>query len=122
MIKHKVKNTGPTVHEVKYAISKRELYRVRNLLDKNFADYDDEKLEKLGIIRNSSENIIGVSFNDGAALDWTLACGNNNYYDDVTFQYPSGKIEELDATFELDDIEIDAGSDVYIVRLDIQDE
>lgn len=124
MIKYKVKNeTGPTVHQVNYPISKKEVYRVRNLLEiKSFEDYSNEKLEKLGIVKDSSECIIGVAFNDGATLDWKICCGDNNYYDEVVFQRPDGELEEFDCTYELDDIEIDAGSDVYIINLELKDE
>ena len=123
MINYKVEsNTSPVIHEVKYPISKKEVQRIRILLDINFEEWDDAKLEQFGIVKDSSEGVIGVAFNDGATLDWTLRCGTHNYYDDVLFTRPDGKEETFDCTYELDDIEIDADSDVYIVRLDIQDE
>ena len=124
MIKYKVKNEkGPTVHQVNYPISKKEVYRVRNLLEiKSFEEYSEEKLEKLGIVKCSSEYIISVAFNDGATLDWKLCCGDNNYYDEVIFQHSDGIEEELDCSYELDDIEIDAGPDIYIVTLELKDE
>ena len=123
MIKHSLENkNSPIYHEVNFPISKKELQRVRVLLDMEFEEWDDEKLEKLGIKKDSSECIIGVYFNDGATLDWNLRCGTHNYYDDVVFQYPDGKVVELDCSYELDDIEIDTETDIYLVKLEIQDE
>ena len=124
MIKHRLEDkNGPIYHEVKYPISKRELQRVRLLLDfKSFEIFTDEELEKFGIVKDSAEYIFGVSFNDGATLDWKLCSGSSNYFDEVTFQYPDGRTADLDPTFELDDIEIDAGTDIYVVKLEIQDE
>ena len=123
MIKHSLNNkNSQIIHEVKYPISKKELQRVRMLLDLSFDGWEEDKLDKLGIVKDTSENIIGVAFNDGALLDWNLCCGQSNYYDDVLFQRPNGEWETLDCTYEFDDIEIDAGTDIYIVKLDVQDE
>jgi len=123
MIKHILENkNSPVVHEVNFPISRKELQRVRLLLDTNFEDMDDDKFEKFGIVKDSSECIIGVSFNDGAALDWSLCCGQNNYYDDVVFQYPDGKTVTLECSYALDNMEIDTETDIYIVKLELQDE
>ena len=72
-------------------------------------------------MEDSCETIFGVEFDDGAKLDYRLCCGQNNYFDEVFFQYPSGKFIDLDPTFELDDIEVDTGPDVYIVKLEIKE-
>jgi len=123
MIKHSLENkNSPVYHEVNFPISKKELQRVRLLLDMELENMDDDQIEKFGITKDSSECIIGVSFNDGASLDWVLSCGQSNYYDDVLFQYPDGKTVTLDCTYELDDIEIDTETDIYLVKLEIQDE
>jgi len=124
MIKYKVEDKEtPTTREVKYPISRKEVYRIRQLLNiQSFEDWDEEKLDKLGIVKESCEYVLGVAFDDGATLDYKLCCGEHNYYDEVLFQYPDGKYVDFEPTYELDDIEIDAGSTIYIVRLEVQDE
>lgn len=123
MIKYNIEDRKTAnVIEARYAIPRKELQRIRVLLDiKSFEEMDDAKREKLGIKPDSSEYIFGIEFEDGAKLDWKLCCGDNNYFDDVLFQYPSGAWEDLDCTYDLDDIEIDTGSTIYIVRLVVID-
>ena len=120
MIKHNLENINePIVHEVNFPISRKEVQRIRMLLEVNYEDWDDDKLDKMGIVKDTCESIIGVSFNDGAILDWNLCSGRTNYYDDVVFQHPNGKIVTLDCSYELDDIEIDTDTDVYLIKLEI---
>ena len=124
MITHKIKDrTGPMTMVATWPIKRNELYRIRMLLDiQSIEGWEDEKLERLGIVKDSVETIISVAFEDGATLDWQLCCGTGNYYDNVVFQYPDGTYTDLDCSFYLDDIEIDTGSTIYIVKLEIQDE
>lgn len=123
MIKHKIKDRcGPVIHEVKFPIERKEIYRIRNLLEiKSFESWDDEKLEKLGIVKGSDEWIMGASFDNGVKINYTLCCGDNNYYDAIVFQYPDGTEEDLDCSYDFDDIEVDAGSDIYRIILELTD-
>ena len=124
MIKHTIEDkTEPDVYKVIYPISLKEYQRVNTLLDiENYEDWDDAKREKLGIKPDSTEYVLGIRFDDGAMLDWKLCYGQHNCYDDVLFQYPNGNWTDLDCTYELDNIKIDAGSKIYIVELDKQNE
>jgi len=124
MIKYKIKDTkGPIIHEVVFPISKKEVYRIRNLLEiKSFEGWDAEKLEKLGIEKDSSEWVLGASFDNGASLDYELCCGDNNYFDSVVFKYPDKTELTMDCTYDLDDIEIDAGTNIYRVLLELTDD
>lgn len=123
MIKYKIEDKyRPVMHEVNIPISKKEVQRIRTLLEISFEGWDDDKLEKLGIIKDTGEYVFGASFDNGATLDWKLCCGDSNYYDDVLFKHPSGEWEQLDCNYEFDDIEIDAGTDIYLIKLEIKDE
>ena len=123
MIKHMIeKKTEPVQHQVKYHIARRELQRIRLLFELDYEEWGEKKLETLDINKGSFESILGVTFDDGAKLEIDLCCGECNYYDDVLFTHPNGKEETLDCCYDLDDIEIDTDTDVYYVKLVIDNE
>ena len=62
-----------------------------------------------------------TSFDNGVKINYTLCCGDNNYYDAIVFQYPDGIEEDLDCSYDFDDIEVDAGSDIYRIILELTD-
>lgn len=123
MIKHIIpENKAVITREARCEISKEEYERVCKILDiENYEEWDDKKKEEYGIIEDDAEWILKADFDDGARLDWNLCFGSHNAYDDVRFMYPSGEWIILDCSYELDDIEIIDGNNIYIVRLDINE-
>lgn len=121
MVKHKIQDrSSPVLYLESVQIKQSVVDRVRMLLEiKDFDDLSDKVKEKLNIEEDHEELIYSVTFADGATLDWRLCSGASNYYDDVLFHYETGHWETLDCTFEFDDIEIDAGSKIYNVKLEI---
>lgn len=124
MINHKIEDCcEPEIHKEIYPISRKEFQRINSLLSiDSYEFWEDAKRERVGVQPDTSEWVFGIEFDNGAKLDWKLCFGDSNCYDDVLFQYPSGLWVDLDCSYELDSVEIDTGSNIYIVELDIQDE
>lgn len=120
MIRHKlVYDIETVIHEAKVPIKRKELNRIRHLLDiKDLSIYSDDELKSLGAKRDCGDTSFVVKFDDGSQLIWDLRSGNMNYYDDVVFVY-KGREYNLDCSYELDDIEIDMDTDIYIMKLEI---
>ena len=120
MIKHNIVTNKPRrIHEREVKIHKEEVSDIRRLLSiENLEEMSDEALKRLGCKKDFRRLIFGVEFDDRSSLDWWLCSGTHNYYDDVVFRQPfSDFYENLDCAYEFEDIEIDTGEDVYIVKL-----
>lgn len=124
MIKHKV--TGfhrPMYHVAEIELGRDEVSEIQRLLSiRNMEEMTDEELEENNCAKDTCKYIFGVEFDDGAKLDWKLCSGTNNYFDDVLFQGANSGWTDLDCTYELDNIEVDTGSDIYQVKLVITDD
>ena len=120
MIRHKlVHETEPTVHEKELKIKAEELRRIQALLNiPDLSECPESQLERLGGKQDDCQYLFDVTFDDGSNLTWDLCSGKTNYYDNVVFTYNDIK-EDLDCSYELDDIEIDCDTDIYIMRLEI---
>lgn len=107
------------VHTKIVEISKKEVDEINRLLSyEDLESMSDEKKKRLGCKQDYSKYIFGIEFDDGTTLDWWLCSGTNNYYDNVVFTKPfTNTCVNLDCVCKLDDIEIEAGTDVYRVLL-----
>ena len=119
MIQHKIEGCkNPVLHVEEVELNKEEVSRIRRLLSiENMEELSEEEKQELGCKEDDCEYIFVVEFDDGATLDWKLCSGTVNYFDDVLLKLPNFGWQDLDCTFELDDIEIDAESDIYQVKL-----
>ena len=118
MIKHIVDvKEKKRVHTKAISLTQKDFDRINRLLSyEDLESMSDEEKEKLECKQDSSEYVFGVEFDDGSSLDWWLCSGTNNYYDNVIFsQMFSDNFINLDCVFELDDIEVEAGNDIYRV-------
>ena len=120
MIKHiLVCNIEQVVHTEKVLIQKEDLERICRLLEiEDLSSCSEKELSKLNAKRDDYQGWLDVTFDDGSNLTWDLCSGGSNYYDNVVFTR-NGDSQTLDCTYKLDDIEIDAETDIYIVRLEI---
>ena len=123
MIKHVVDyKEEPIIHKVNYHISRKELQRIRALFSLYYDQWNAERLSSLYIVKGTYENILSVEFDDGAMLDINLHYGDFNCYDDVLFQNSEGVSKTLDCSYDLDNIEIYTGTNIYCVTLVVEDE
>lgn len=59
-----------------------------------------------------------VEFDNGSSLTFDLCSGKHNYYDNVVWTSADGKTNvTLDCAYELDDIEVEIASELYIVKI-----
>lgn len=120
MIKHNIVTNKPRrIHKREVKIHRDEASDIRRLLSlENLEGLSDSQMQRLGCKRDFRRLVFSVDFDDRSSLDWWLCSGTINYYDDVVFRRPfADYCESLDCTYKFDDMEIDTGEDVYIVKL-----
>ena len=106
-------------HEEIIRVTQAEFDRINRLLAiPSLEDMTDDELSKIGAKTNSSEYLYFVDFDDGSSLTWDLCSGTHNYYDNVVWTSPNGKLDAcLDCNFELDDIEFEFAGETYMVKI-----
>lgn len=107
------------VHEETIAISTSEFNRINRLLAiESLEDMTNSELLEQGAITNYCEGVFHVEFDNGASLNFDLCSGQHNYWDDVVWTSADGKTDVvLDCEYELDDIEVEIESELYIVKI-----
>ena len=77
----------------------------------------DAELLAQGANTDIREGLFYVEFDNGATMTIDLCSGQHNYWDDVVWTSPDGKRDVvLDCNYELDDIEVEIESELYIVK------
>ena len=106
-------------HKQIVCISTSELERINRLLAiESLEDMTDEELIQQGANTDVYEGILYVEFDNGAIITWDLCSGIHNYYDNVVWTSPDGNREVvLDCEYELNDIEVEIESELYIVKI-----
>lgn len=107
------------VHEETIAISTSEFNRINRLLAiESLEDMTNSELLEQGANTNYCEGVFHVEFDNGASLNFDLCSGQHNYWDDVVWTSQDGKTNVvLDCEYELDDIEVEIESELYIVKI-----
>lgn len=107
------------VHEETIAISTSEFNRINRLLAiESLEDMTNSELLEQGASTNYCEGVFHVEFDNGASLNFDLCSGQHNYWDDVVWTSADGKTDVvLDCEYELDDIEVEIESELYIVKI-----
>lgn len=103
-----------TVH-----IPAKEFDRVNRLLSiESLEEMTDSELIEQGANTYQCDGIFCATFDDGSYINYDLCSGSTNYYDDVVWTSADGSRDVvLDCEFELDDIEVEIESELYIVRI-----
>ena len=103
-------------------VSKKEFDRINRLLAiESLEDMTDNELLEQGANTDVCEGLFYVEFDDGSIMNIDLCSGQHNYYDDVVWISADGKTEViLDCAYKLDDIEVEIGSKLYVVKFKIQ--
>jgi hypothetical protein len=106
-------------HEAIVHISASEFDRINRLLAiESLEDMTDDELIEQGVNTNYCEGIFWVKFDNGASLNFDLCSGQHNYWDDVVWTNADGnKDVVLDCEYELDNIEVEIESELYIVKI-----
>lgn len=106
-------------HEAIARISFSEFDRINRLLAiESLEEMTDEELLAHGANTDVCEGIFYAEFDNGASLNFDLCSGQSNYWDDVAWMSADGETSViLDCTYELDDIEVEIDSELYIVRI-----
>ncbi len=107
------------VHEETITISISEFNRINRLLAiESLEDMTNSELLEQGANTNCCEGVFHVEFDNGASLNFDLCSGQHNYWDDVVWTSQDGKTNVvLDCEYELDDIEVEIKSELYIVKI-----
>lgn len=107
------------VHEETITISISEFNRINRLLAiESLEDMTNSELLEQGANTNYCEGVFHVEFDNGASLNFDLCSGQHNYWDDVVWTSQDGKTNVvLDCEYELDDIEVEIESELYIVKI-----
>lgn len=110
-------------HEARVTIKKEEFDRINRLLEiESLEDMTDEELYQQGAKTNHKEKVFFIKFDNGSTMSINLCSGLHNYYDDVVWTSADGKRNVvLDSGFELDDIEVEIESELYIVEIKKED-
>lgn len=106
-------------HEEIVYIPASEYDRINRLLEiECLEDMTDEELLEQGANTDVYEGILYVKFDNGSFLTWDLCSGQSNYYDNVVWTSADEKNDvTLECTFELDDIEFEIDSELYIIKV-----
>lgn len=106
-------------HEVIVRISASEFDRVNKLLAiKSLEEMTDEELLAQGANTDVCEGIFYVEFDNGASLNFDLCSGQSNYWDDVVWMSANSETSViLDCAYELDDVEVEIDSELYVVKI-----
>jgi hypothetical protein len=110
---------GMIKHEAIMKISESEFNRINRLLAiESLEEMTDAELLAQGANTDTCEGIFYVDFDNGASLTFDLRSGQQNYWDDVVWTSADGNIDiVLDCEYELDDIEVEIESELYVVRI-----
>jgi hypothetical protein len=100
-------------------ISASEIDRINRLLAiESLEDMTDSELLEQGANTNVCEGIYYVEFDNGASMTFDLCSGAHNYWDDVVWTSADGNTDVvLDCAYELDDIEVEIESNIYVVTI-----
>ena len=106
-------------HEAIIHIPTSEVDRINRLLEiSSLEDMTDSELIEHGANTHVCEGIFHVEFDNGASLNFDLCSGLHNYWDDVVWTSADGKRDVvLDCEYELDDIEVEIDSELYVVKV-----
>lgn len=106
-------------HEAIIHISASEFERINRLLAiESLEDMTDSELLEQGANTDVCEGIFHIEFDNGSSINFDLCSGNHNYWDDVVWTSADGKRDvTLDCAYELDDIEVEINSELYIVKI-----
>ena len=106
-------------HEAVIYIAANEFERINRLLAiESLEVMSDDELIKHGANTHVCEGIFHVVFDNGASLNFDLCSGLHNYWDDVVWTNADGNGDiVLDCEYELDDIEVEIESELYIVKV-----
>lgn len=106
-------------HEETIRIPAKEFDRINKLLSiESLEEMTDGELIEQGANTDSCEGVFCVEFDNGTSLNFDLCSGGHNYWDDVVWTSADGKRDVvLDCEYELDDIEVEIDSELYIVKV-----
>ena len=106
-------------HEATIRIPASEVDRINRLLAiPSLEDLTDDELLAQGANTDEYEGIFHVEFDNGSFLNFDLCSGQHNYYDDVVWTSADGNRDViLDCEYELDDIEVEIDSELYVVKI-----
>ena len=106
-------------HEKTITISKSEFDRINRLLAiDSLDDMTDSELLAQGANTDVHEGLFYIKFDNGATMTIDLCSGQHNYFDDIVCTSPDGKEDiVLDCNYELDAIEVEIESELYIVKI-----
>lgn len=106
-------------HETTIRIPASEVDRINRLLAiPSLEDMTDDELLAQGANTDEYEGIFHVEFDNGSSLNFDLCSGQHNYYDDVVWTSADGNRDViLDCEYELDDIEVEIDSELYVVKI-----
>lgn len=106
-------------HEKTVYITTGDLNRINKLLAiESLEEMTDIELLEHGATTDYCEGIFHVEFDNGASINFDLCSGKHNYWDDVVWTSADGKTDVvLDCAYELDDIEVEIESELYVVKI-----
>lgn len=106
-------------HEETVRIPVKEFDRINRLLAiESLEEMTDTELIEQGLNTDYCEGIFHVEFDNGASINFDLCSGQHNYWDDVVWTSADEKTDiVLDCEYELDDIEVEIESELYIVKI-----
>lgn len=106
-------------HEETIRIPVKEFDRINRLLAiESLEEMTDTELIEQGLNTDYCEGIFHVEFDNGASINFDLCSGKHNYWDDVVWTSADKKTDiVLDCEYELDDIEVEIESELYIVKI-----
>ena len=106
-------------HEATITISANEFNRINRLLAiESLEEMTDNELIEQGANTNCCEGVFRVEFDNGTSLNFDLCSGKHNYWDDVVWTSADGTRDVVfDCEYELDDIEVEIESELYIVKI-----
>ena len=112
-----IENTA--VHKETIRIPVEEFDRINRLLAiESLEEMTDSELIEQCANTDYHEGIFYVQFDNGASINFDLCSGSHNYWDDVVWTSPDGNRDVvLDCEYELDDIEVEIDSELYIVKI-----
>ena len=106
-------------HEKTIRIPTKEFDRINRLLAiESLEEMTDVELIEQGANTDCCEGVFCVEFDNGASINFDLCSGQHNYWDDVVWTNAEGDRDVvLDCEYELDDIEVEIESELYIVKI-----
>lgn len=106
-------------YEETITIPASEFNRINRLLAiESLEEMTDSELIEQGANTDYCEGIFHVEFDNGTSLNFDLCSDQHNYWDDVVWTSADGKTDIiLDCEYELDDIEVEIESELYVVKI-----